>query len=79
MSKCKATNESTAMMTTEETTQPVIALTGATFNYGDGLQGVGFSIDNPNAQRSCECGESSRHKAGAGDLTEVAVATGRDI
>lgn len=33
-------------------------LTGATLNYSDGLQGAGFSIDNPNAQSSCGCGQS---------------------
>ena len=33
-------------------------LTGATLDYKDGLQGAGFSIDNPNAQRSCGCGQS---------------------
>lgn len=33
-------------------------LVGATLNYSDGLQGAGFSIDNPNAQRSCGCGQS---------------------
>ena len=33
-------------------------LVGATLNYNDGLQGAGFSIDNPNAQRSCGCGQS---------------------
>ncbi len=33
-------------------------LTGATLEYKDGLQGAGFSIDNPNAQRSCGCGQS---------------------
>ncbi len=33
-------------------------LMGATLNYSDGLQGAGFSIDNPNAQRSCGCGQS---------------------
>jgi len=33
-------------------------LEGATLNYSDGLQGKGFSIDNPNAQRSCGCGKS---------------------
>ena len=33
-------------------------LAGATLRYSDGLQGVGFSIDNPNAQRSCGCGQS---------------------
>lgn len=34
------------------------SLAGATLNYRDGLQGAGFSIDNPNAQRSCGCGQS---------------------
>lgn len=33
-------------------------LTGATLDYKDGLQGAGFAIDNPNAQRSCGCGKS---------------------
>jgi len=33
-------------------------LAGATLNYSDGLQGAGFSIDNPNAQSSCGCGQS---------------------
>ena len=33
-------------------------LTGATLHYADGLQDAGFSIDNPNAQRSCGCGQS---------------------
>jgi len=33
-------------------------LIGATLNYSDGLQDAGFSIDNPNAQRSCGCGQS---------------------
>lgn len=33
-------------------------LTGATLNYTDGIQGAGFSVDNPNAQRSCGCGQS---------------------
>ncbi len=33
-------------------------LTGATLDYKDGLQETGFSIDNPNAQRSCGCGQS---------------------
>jgi iron-sulfur cluster assembly protein/iron-sulfur cluster insertion protein len=33
-------------------------LDGATLDYKDGLQGAGFSIDNPNAQRSCGCGQS---------------------
>ena len=33
-------------------------LSGATLDYKDGLQQAGFSIDNPNAQRSCGCGQS---------------------
>jgi len=33
-------------------------LTGATLDYKDGLQNAGFSIDNPNATRSCGCGQS---------------------
>lgn len=33
-------------------------LVGATLDYKDGLQGAGFAIDNPNAQKSCGCGQS---------------------
>jgi len=33
-------------------------LSGATLDYKDGLQGAGFAIDNPNAQKSCGCGQS---------------------
>ena len=33
-------------------------LSGATLDYKDGLQGAGFSVNNPNAQRSCGCGQS---------------------
>jgi iron-sulfur cluster assembly protein/iron-sulfur cluster insertion protein len=33
-------------------------LTGATLDYKDGLQGAGFTINNPNAQRTCGCGQS---------------------
>jgi len=33
-------------------------LEGATLDYKDGLQGAGFAIENPNAQRSCGCGKS---------------------
>ena len=33
-------------------------LQGATLDYKDGLQGAGFAIDNPNAQRTCGCGKS---------------------
>ena len=33
-------------------------LEGATLDYKDGLQDAGFSIDNPNAHRTCGCGQS---------------------
>ncbi|MDQ1359047.1 MAG: iron-sulfur cluster insertion protein [Acidimicrobiaceae bacterium] len=33
-------------------------IVGATLDFKDGLQGAGFSINNPNAQRSCGCGSS---------------------
>jgi len=33
-------------------------LEGATLDYSDGLQQAGFSIDNPNAHRTCGCGQS---------------------
>lgn len=33
-------------------------LTGATLDYNDGLQSTGFHIVNPNASKSCGCGNS---------------------
>ncbi len=33
-------------------------LTGATLDFTDGLQGAGFHITNPNATRTCGCGNS---------------------
>jgi iron-sulfur cluster assembly protein/iron-sulfur cluster insertion protein len=33
-------------------------LQGSTLDYKDGLQGAGFSINNPNASRTCGCGNS---------------------
>lgn len=33
-------------------------LEGATLDFKDGLQGAGFSINNPNATRTCGCGQS---------------------
>jgi iron-sulfur cluster assembly accessory protein len=33
-------------------------LDGAELDYKDGLQGAGFAINNPNAQRTCGCGQS---------------------
>jgi iron-sulfur cluster assembly accessory protein len=33
-------------------------LVGASLDYKDSLQGGGFSINNPNATRTCGCGQS---------------------
>lgn len=33
-------------------------LVGSTLDFKDGLQGAGFSINNPNASRTCGCGNS---------------------
>lgn len=33
-------------------------LAGSTLDYRDGLTEAGFSIDNPNATRTCGCGQS---------------------
>ena len=33
-------------------------IAGATLDYNNGIQGVGFHIANPNAKRSCGCGQS---------------------
>jgi iron-sulfur cluster assembly accessory protein len=33
-------------------------LVGAQLDYKDGLQDAGFSISNPNASRTCGCGQS---------------------
>lgn len=33
-------------------------LVNTTLEYSDGLNGKGFSFNNPNASRSCSCGES---------------------
>jgi iron-sulfur cluster assembly protein/iron-sulfur cluster insertion protein len=38
--------------------QSAALLTGARLDFKDGLQGAGFSITNPNAQRTCGCGQS---------------------
>lgn len=35
-----------------------VLLEGATLDYKDGLQGAGFAINNPNAERTCGCGNS---------------------
>ena len=33
-------------------------LSGATLDYKDGLTDAGFAINNPNAQKTCGCGQS---------------------
>ena len=33
-------------------------LVGATLDFKEGLNGAGFAIDNPNAQKTCGCGKS---------------------
>ena len=33
-------------------------LSGSTLDFADGLQGAGFHITNPNATRTCGCGNS---------------------
>ncbi|MFN3217041.1 MAG: iron-sulfur cluster insertion protein ErpA [Acidimicrobiales bacterium] len=33
-------------------------LEGASLDYKDGLEESGFAINNPNAQRTCGCGQS---------------------
>ena len=49
----------------ENTTVPLVVdpasaelLRGATRDYKDALQGGGFAINNPKAQRTCGCGQS---------------------
>ena len=33
-------------------------LTGAVIDFADSIEKQGFTIDNPNAQSSCACGDS---------------------
>ena len=33
-------------------------LLGATIDFADTIEQQGFTIDNPNAQNSCACGDS---------------------
>lgn len=35
-----------------------VLLKGAWLRYRDGLSGAGFHVDNPNAQKTCGCGQS---------------------
>lgn len=39
-------------------TKSAAYLEGTQLDYQDGLQGKGFTFSNPNAKRSCGCGES---------------------
>ena len=39
-------------------TQSVPYLDGTQLDYQEGLQGKGFAFSNPNATKSCGCGES---------------------
>ncbi len=36
----------------------LLYLLGTTLDFSDGLQGKGFFFSNPNASRTCSCGES---------------------
>lgn len=36
----------------------ILYLYGTTLSYSDGLNGKGFQWENPNASRTCGCGES---------------------
>ena len=36
----------------------ILYLAGTILEYSDGLNGKGFVFNNPNAQRTCGCGES---------------------
>ena len=36
----------------------LLTVEGTTLDYSDGLDGRGFAFDNPQASRTCACGES---------------------
>jgi iron-sulfur cluster assembly protein len=36
----------------------ILYLSGTTIDYSDGLQGKGFSFNNPTAKKTCGCGSS---------------------
>jgi iron-sulfur cluster assembly protein/iron-sulfur cluster insertion protein len=46
------------MVTVVVDPQSAQLLQGASLDYKDGLQQAGFAISNPNASRSCGCGQS---------------------
>ena len=39
-------------------TSALLYLEGSTLHFSDGLDGKGFHFDNPQAERTCACGES---------------------
>ena len=39
-------------------TSALLYLEGSTLDFTDGLDGKGFHFDNPQAERTCACGES---------------------
>ncbi|MCL4141652.1 UNVERIFIED_CONTAM: hypothetical protein GTU68_003126 [Idotea baltica] len=39
-------------------TKSLLYVFGTTLDFSDGLNGKGFFFDNPNASRTCSCGES---------------------
>jgi len=39
-------------------TKSLLYLSGTTIDYADGMNGSGFTFDNPNAAPSCSCGSS---------------------
>jgi len=38
--------------------QSILYLAGTTLDFSEGLNGKGFYFENPNATRTCSCGES---------------------
>lgn len=38
--------------------QSILYLAGTTLDFSEGLNGKGFFFNNPNASRTCSCGES---------------------
>ena len=52
----RLTDEGGVRVVVDEASAELLA--GATLDYKDGLQGAGFAIDNPNAQKTCGCGNS---------------------
>ena len=49
---------STARSRSSSTRPAPSTSTAPSLDYKDGLQGAGFTINNPNAQRTCGCGQS---------------------